>query len=106
MRPTGGSTPRESSQDSPLTDETQTQTQFFFPEWIVGVFFGGRWHDVKEGSFREGISTDHGEVSFFEDPFSGEAIFILQPITGYRVKKPQPVPSEPEASVTDLFPKS
>ena len=58
---------------------------------------------VKVGTFKEGISTDHGPMAFYEDPFEDEGIFVTEEITAYRVKRPPP-PPEPKASVTPLFP--
>lgn len=97
MKPSTGSTQRGSSQDNLVIEG-----QFFLPEWVVGVFYGGRWNDVKEGSLREGILSDYGEMVVYEDPFAGELVFVLEPITGYKVKKP--TPPEPQATVTNLFP--
>jgi hypothetical protein len=89
----------------PDTQSTDTQaTQYFFPEWVTGVFYGGHWEQVKLGTYQEGIPTDHGDMVTYVDPFDDEIVFVLEPITGYRVKKPQP-PPEPQASVTELYPK-
>lgn len=89
-----------------LPDTQSTNgTQYFFPEWVTGVFYAGHWEIVKEGSYNEGLPTDHGEMATYLDPFNeDEIVFVLEPITGYRVKKPQP-PPEPQASVTELYPK-
>lgn len=103
MTHTNGSPSRELSQGSPATD-TQVGV-YFLPEWVTSIFYGGTWHVVKDGTFREGIATDHGEMSVYEDPFDGEITFVLETITGYRIKKPvDPPPPEPKASVTELFP--
>ena len=110
MKPHNGSIDRESSQDSQPTESEPKVGQFFLPEWVVGVLYSGRWHDVKEGTFREGISTDHGDLAVYEDPFDGNVVFVLDSIIGYRVKKPPPLPppveSNPKASITKLFPKN
>lgn len=81
-------------------DNPPTEIQYWFPTWVTGIFYGGQWHDVAQGKFREGVLTDHGDMTAYEDPFSGEKIFITEKITGYRVKEP-----EPQASVTELHPK-
>lgn len=97
MKPQSGSSTEGSSLDSRSTD---TSTQFFFDTWVVGVFFGGEWHQVKPGSFNEAVHTDRGEMSVFEDPFNEEIVFVLGEILAYRVKKPPP--PEPKASVTPI----
>lgn len=99
MEQNNGLTSKGLSQGSPPTETGQ----YFLPEWITGVFYGGCWHEVREGTFREGIGTDQGDMAVYEDPFDGQILFITEPITGFRVKKP--TPPEPKASVTELHPK-
>src|SRR5689334_22209927 len=99
MKSKSGSSDRVSLPDTPTTEPT---TYFFFPEWVIGVFYAGHWDQVKEGTFREGIPTRYGDMVVYEDPFNGELTFVSEPITGYRVKRP--TPPEPKASVTPLFP--
>lgn len=103
MKPNSGSPGRESS---PASRQAEESAQYFFPEWVVGVFYGGHWEPVKIGSFKEGVPTDdHGSLVVYEDPFNGEIVFVMEPITGFRVKKPEPIPPpEPKATVTSLFP--
>jgi hypothetical protein len=101
MKPNIGSSNRELSQGSQPTEFPESV--YFPPHWIVGVFYGGSWHDVEEGSFKEGICTDHGPMAVYRDPFNKEAIFLTERITGFRVKKPED-PPEPQASVTELYP--
>lgn len=97
MKPSHGSTNRESSPASPATNT------YFFPSWVSSVFYGGSWHMVKPGTYKENIETDHGVMVVYEDPFDGEIIFVKEIIKGYRVKKPEPIPEEdPKASVTTL----
>lgn len=58
---------------------------------------------VAEGSFKERVDTDHGTMAVYEDPFDGQIMFVKEPITGYRVKKPEAIPEEePKATVTTL----
>ena len=87
------------------SDDPSTETQFFFPEWVVGIFYGNHWEQVKPGSFKEGIGTDHGEMAVYEDPFNDEIVFVMEEITAYRIKKPPP-PPEPQATVHQLHKKS
>jgi hypothetical protein len=102
MKPNDGSTSKESSPGDLQTEFPDSV--YFPPQWIVGIFYGGRWHDVEEGSFREGIDTDHGPMAVYRDPFNKDAVFLVEPITGFKVRKPEP-PPEPKASVTELYPK-
>lgn len=99
-----GSRLKESSLDSLTTEGEFTDSVYFPPQWIVGVFYGGHWHDVEEGSFKEGLVSDHGQMAVYRDPFNQDAVFITEPITGFKVRKPPP-PPEPQASVTELYPK-
>ena len=93
-----------SGKESSLGRAGTDPTQFFFPNQIVGIFYGSRWHEVKEGTFKDGIDTaDHGEMSVYMDPFSEEIIFLTEHISGFKIKKPEP-PPEPQATVTPLFP--
>ena len=107
MKHSPGLTNKGSSPDGPATEQPPpTHTQFFFQEWITSVLYAGQWHMVKEGTFKEGICTDRGEMAVYEDPFDGEILFVMEPITGYRVKKPiPPPPPPPQASVTPLHKK-
>lgn len=84
MEPPSGS---ESVASFPVSLSTSA-TQFFFPEWVTAVFYGCDWHVVKPGSFKEGIATDHGEMAVYQDWFDDELVFVTEPITGYKVKKP------------------
>ena len=86
----------------PDNQQTEGQpAQYFFPEWVTGVFYGGHWHDVKPESFVEDLPTiDHGTMSVYQDPFTQEMVFVVEQITGFKVKKP--VPPEPKATVTPI----
>lgn len=103
MKHSNGSKATGSSPASPAT--SPTPTQYFFPSWVSAVFYAGTWNMVKVGTYKEGVETDHGIAAVYEDPFDGELMFVLEPITGYRVKKPEAIEEpEPKASVTPLFP--
>ena len=89
----------------PTEEQAQTQTQFFFASWVTAIFYGGRWHDVQPGSFKEGIGTDHGEMAVYKDTFNlDEVVFITEPITGYKVKEPQQEVKEEPPPPTTVVP--
>lgn len=103
MKPSNGSKATESSPASPATDCAFSPTQYFFPSWVSAVFYGSAWNMVKVGTFKEGVETDHGIAAVYEDPFDGELMFVMEPITGYRVKKPEVIEEpEPKATVTTM----
>ena len=67
------------------SDSHTTNRQFFLPEWIKGVHYAGSWHEVKEGTFKEGVPSAHGLISIYQDPYDDQLCFVKAPITGYRM---------------------
>jgi len=61
--------------------------QYFLPEWVVGILYHGDWHEVEEGSLREGVETTRGTMAIYVDAYSKEVIFLKEEITGYRIKQ-------------------
>jgi len=60
---------------------------YFLPEWVTGVFYGGQWHDVQEGSFRPDIKTTYGTSVVYIEDFTKEVVFLEEKITGYKIKQ-------------------
>lgn len=81
MKQNPGSSDKESSPDSP---STSTTPYFFFSEWVVGVFFGGMWHQVKPGTLKK-VDV----MNVFQDPYDDNLIYVLEKIAAYRVEKPE-----------------
>lgn len=73
---------------------------YFLPEWVTGIFYGGQWHDVQEGTFRTGIKTAYGTSVIYIEDFTKEVVFLREEITGYKIKqrefKPVVVPEYPD----------
>lgn len=88
------------SQDSPPTD--YEIGKLFLPEWVTEIFYGKNWYPVQPKTYRE-IETDSGDTIVYKDAFSKEIVILLEPVTGWKIKQPEP--EEPKATVTELHPK-
>lgn len=69
---------------SPVSQSTNGP-EYFLPEWVNEVFYGGQWHEVKEGSLRQGVQTTRGTITIYVDGYSDQIIFLEEKITGYRI---------------------
>ena len=81
-------------------DKRQTSADYFLPEWVVGVLYMGEWHEVAEGTLKEGVETERGTMTVYADQYSGEIVFLKEEITGYRIKprefRPVVIPEYPD----------
>jgi len=67
-------------------DSQQTKKEYFLPEWVTEVFYGGEWHDVEEGSFREGVETTRGTMTIYVDSYTRDLVFLKEEVIGYKIK--------------------
>jgi hypothetical protein len=59
--------------------------EYFLEEWVNGIHYGEMWHDVEEGTFKEGILSAHGIITIYQDPYEHLLYIVKVPITGYRI---------------------
>ena len=67
------------SSDSLRTDP------YFLLEWVIGIFYGGNWHFVEEGSLKE-QSGPRGKRVVYIESYTNEIVFLEEKITGFKIK--------------------
>lgn len=59
---------------------------YFLLEWVTGIFYGSRWHDVREGTLKE-QTTSRGKRLVYVDQYTDEIIFLEERVTGFKIKQ-------------------